>query len=76
MNDDRALVRALRIERASRKMCEQRLRALMAPDEYAKFLRFCRAKVHAGRAEPILQTPAAKPGTPGGAVNPQAVGDA
>ena len=48
MNDDRALLRALRVERATNKLYSKRLRALMTPDAYPDFKQFCRVTVHAG----------------------------
>jgi hypothetical protein len=51
MSDDRALRRALQIERATRKLFAVRLRSLMAPDAYSEFTRFCREKVYAGGIE-------------------------
>jgi len=41
-NDNRTLMRALQIERASRKLFERRLRALMVPIEFQDFRRFVR----------------------------------
>lgn len=42
MTENRALVRALQIERATRKLCERRLRELMTHAEFGSFQRFCR----------------------------------
>jgi phosphopantetheinyl transferase (holo-ACP synthase) len=46
--DNRALLRALRIERAIRKLCERHLRRLMTSREYDEFRSFCRAESLAG----------------------------
>jgi hypothetical protein len=46
--DNRALVRALRVERALRKLYERSLREMMAVDDFEKFRRFCRATSIAG----------------------------
>jgi hypothetical protein len=48
MKDDRALRRALQIERSVRKLCERRLRELLTPDVFEEFRRFCRAESLAG----------------------------
>lgn len=51
MDNNHALRRALRIERATVKLYKQRLRELMAPAAYHRFLEFCRAEVHVGYAD-------------------------
>ena len=51
MDNDHALHRALRAERATVKLYKARLRELMEPSAYHKFLEFCRVTVHAGCAD-------------------------
>jgi hypothetical protein len=52
MTDDRALRRALQIERATRNLYEKRLRELMTPHEFAECRRICRGMALAGCDEP------------------------
>lgn len=48
MTDNRALRRALQIERKTRKLYARRLRGLMTPNVYEEFVRVCRAEAFTG----------------------------
>jgi hypothetical protein len=51
MDDARALLRALRIERAMSKLYMQKVRSLMAAEEFFDFRRFCREQAVSARCE-------------------------